>query len=375
MGLLTDAEANKVTDAVYDTIGYSESIRRILFSSVNNRFKALLNTDSNEFLQLELDIINLNRTSRLADGTIPFVSWLEKTARLLKPYADASNVIQHALGHIMGKYAAVQPDNVNPPSVEKIVQIQLEKTVHENDMVSYSFLEAGSEAGKSVARIKVPRYEAGIARVQNTEAVIFLGTGWLLTKDLIITNHHVINARESNEPSASNSDFGLQALNTIIEFDYNSDSRSGINQGVATLEGSDKALDFAILRLTPITNRKPLSLRPEKMILSTGQTPAVNIIQHPFGYAKKVALRNNHIYDAQYPRVRYFTDTEGGSSGSPVFNDSWEVIALHRASTLVDNVVYMGKSTAWVNEGTQLSAIMDYLNANFPVLAAEITGT
>lgn len=50
------------------------------------------------------------------------------------------------------------------------------------------------------------------------------------------------------------------------------------------------------------------------------------------GYAKKVTLRNNNLFETAFPCVRYFTDTEAGSSGAPVFNDNWEVIALHRAT-------------------------------------------
>jgi len=42
-----------------------------------------------------------------------------------------------------------------------------------------------------------------------------------------------------------------------------------------------------------------------------------------------LALRENQIVDVLDDFLHYTTDTEPGSSGSPVFNDSWEVIALH----------------------------------------------
>ena len=50
-----------------------------------------------------------------------------------------------------------------------------------------------------------------------------------------------------------------------------------------------------------------------------------------------------------------------GSSGSPVFNDQWQVVALHRASTYVAQVEFQGKTTAYVNVGTHMSAILDDL--------------
>ena len=47
------------------------------------------------------------------------------------------------------------------------------------------------------------------------------------------------------------------------------------------------------------------------------------------------------------------TDTDGGSSGSPVFNDEWRVIALHRAG-IVDDAQRPVKNA---NQGVPLTAI------------------
>jgi V8-like Glu-specific endopeptidase len=371
MNLLPDPEADNIIDIISTTIGYSSSVRKILLGGINSHFKALMDSDDNDFFQLSLDVQRLNRTPKLTDGTVPFIYWLEKAARLVKPFPYASEIIQVALSHILQQFTSVQPDDVTPPTANDIGNMQLEKVVHQNDMVSYAFLESGFIAGKSVTRAKVPRYDDGVLTTSNGEPSIYLGTGWLLTENLVITNYHVINARDPNQPLAKKSDFLEQAIHTIIEFDYNADNKPGKSFNITGLEAADQTLDYAILRYES-TERKPLSLLPNVITIPQNNTPAVNIIQHPSGFAKKVALRNNHIYDCVFPRVRYFTDTEGGSSGSPVFNDNWQVIALHRASRLVDNVSYMGKKTAWVNEGTQLSAIFDHLEKNYKSLFIEI---
>jgi hypothetical protein len=44
-----------------------------------------------------------------------------------------------------------------------------------------------------------------------------------------------------------------------------------------------------------------------------------------------------------------------------VLNDSWQVVALHRASAFVEDVKFQGRLTGWVNEGTQITAILDDL--------------
>ncbi len=55
------------------------------------------------------------------------------------------------------------------------------------------------------------------------------------------------------------------------------------------------------------------------------------IIQHPNGEPKQLVLRNNELVDTPNQFVAYVADTSPGSSGSPVYNDQWEVVALHHA--------------------------------------------
>lgn len=70
--------------------------------------------------------------------------------------------------------------------------------------------------------------------------------------------------------------------------------------------------------------------------------------------------------------MRYFTDTRGGSSGSPVLTDDWTVVALHRGTRRVSDVSFQGKSTAFVNVGTQLSAVMEHLREHSAQVYEEI---
>ena len=39
----------------------------------------------------------------------------------------------------------------------------------------------------------------------------------------------------------------------------------------------------------------------------------------------------NRLLDHEAPRIHYRTATEGGSSGSPVFNSSWDLVGLHHS--------------------------------------------
>jgi endonuclease G len=80
-----------------------------------------------------------------------------------------------------------------------------------------------------------------------------------------------------------------------------------------------------------------------------------------------VALRENRIVDLPGSFMHYETDTEPGSSGSPVFNDQWEVVALHHASVRAQNHPELG---GFLNEGIRISRILQFVRAqSLPVAA------
>ena len=374
MEYLSDDMIKEISDQILQTTGYEPEMRQICWAGINFRFRTMQRIFQIEQIQLDTDLQVLNHTARLSDGIIPFEYWLEKMGRYLKPYQEASKLINKALDVIHAEHG-VQPalENPTPPPTAVLGEIVKEKTIHQNDMVYFAFLESGFRAGNSVCRVKIPRFEGNSPKLMpDGNPAIYLGTGWLISQELVITNHHVVQARENNEPAATKAEFRSQAEGTVLEFDYNAENMPGSNVAITVLEASDETLDYAIFRIPKQANRQPLRLLPEPVVLGQGGTKIVNIIQHPLGYAKKVALRNNHVYDAPYPAIRYFTDTEGGSSGSPVFNDQWQAIALHRAHRLVDNVIYMGQTTGVVNEGIQIEAIMADLKAKYSAVYKEI---
>jgi endonuclease G, mitochondrial len=107
-------------------------------------------------------------------------------------------------------------------------------------------------------------------------------------------------------------------------------------------------------------------------LVSSSRLP-VNIIQHPGGQPKQMAIRNNLAAVLQGDDLAYFTDTKAGSSGSPVCNDQWQVLALHKASTMsMGKFNYQGKDTAWVNFGTTMERIVEDLRTTHAELWTQI---
>ncbi|MFQ5962383.1 MAG: trypsin-like serine peptidase [Candidatus Methylomirabilales bacterium] len=94
----------------------------------------------------------------------------------------------------------------------------------------------------------------------------------------------------------------------------------------------------------------------------------INIIQHPQGRRKEVALQQNRLTNVYPERVRYTTDTEPGSSGSPVFNNEWDLIAIHHAAGDYDPI-----NSVWLsNEGMRIDKIVGDLRSQF---SGTTTGT
>ena len=124
-------------------------------------------------------------------------------------------------------------------------------------------------------------------------------------------------------------------------------------------------LDFTIIAVDESVNGQnqlsdfgPLISSDDKHVLGE----FVNIIQHPEGDYKQVVLRENQLVTRLDKVLHYLADTNPGSSGSPVFNDQWEVIALHHWGGPTEVVTPDGKPVRKdVNEGVRISMIRSSL--------------
>jgi len=220
----------------------------------------------------------------------------------------------------------------------------LERVIGTADFVGINYLETGVIAAHAVGRVNI-----GDA----SGRVVGYGTGSLVAPHVLLTNHHVL-------PDAQT------AHASVIEFDFedgpDGQPRQPHRFGLApdALFVADERLDFALVAVDPnATAVVAYGFNP--MIEAEGKAIVgefVTIVQHPRGERKQVALRENRIVDVVDEMLHYQADTEPGSSGSPVFNDQWEVVALHHASVPAAD----GAATGGViNEGIRISQIVGHL--------------
>ncbi|MER5759924.1 trypsin-like peptidase domain-containing protein [Streptomyces sp. NPDC002082] len=365
---LSQDDVVQLRDTAVETGLSDPALRNLLFAGILPKYRGTLPILAAPGQQVQSDLNEMNRVERLIDGTVPLAVWLRNATDQLTD-AAARDVVLKALDRV-ARDAAGEPD-VAPdvPTGES-----KEEIIFRDDTVPFGFLRDGETAGSSVARIKVLPYQGG-ALLQPV-ALPHSGTGWLIAPGLLVTNHHVVNARkrtDGRQQVADPSDLQLQALGSRSRFDYLSEDDTGAEETPASeLVAWDEELDYAVLRLTGAPSDAFLRIASAPLVVDKDTPVALNIIQHPGGEPKRIALRNNLAFEADDTDVRYFTDTRGGSSGSPVLTDDWTVVALHRGTRRVTDVSFQGKSTAFVNVGTQLSAIMRHLREHTPQIHDEI---
>ena len=206
-----------------------------------------------------------------------------------------------------------------------------------NNLKQISWIQIGLRAARGVCRILTPDG---------------FGTGFLVGDGLLMTNNHVIGSADL-------------AAKSQAEFNYQQDESGGFLP--ATRYELDPVnfhtnadLDYSLVRIRQDAKKAPLAnWGTLQLNANADPTPSehVIVIQHPNGGYKQIVLTANWVIAAEPPVLHYTTDTMPGSSGSPVFNDSWHVVAIHH----VGGHLHKDKhgSVRYLNEGVLMSAIRE----------------
>jgi V8-like Glu-specific endopeptidase len=209
-----------------------------------------------------------------------------------------------------------------------------EKLIGENNLRPVAFLETGVQRSRAVARLTLPG--RGVA------------TGFMIGPDRLLTNNHVFgNAQEAEGATVQfnfQTDLAGQPLDTD---DYTADPD--------TFFHTNEDLDYAVVQVkgSPGDKWGFINLRDD---LTVKAKQDVAIIQHPGGQPKQIAIVDNEIEYVDDSVAQYLTDTLPGSSGSPVFDNDWECVALHHSGGWLPQP--SDQSTHFRNEGILISAIL-----------------
>ncbi len=229
-------------------------------------------------------------------------------------------------------------NNLATPPIE-----DLEKIIGRDELMDINWLQKAIQASRSVCKVKV-------------STTGYIGTGFMLRGGYLLTNNHVIETAD-------------QAANAKIIFNFQRDMNDQVQPVTAyTLDASffvaspPTAFDYVLVKVNDQDGKLAEWGYLELEKFMDAQTDErVNIIQHPEGKSMKIALPDKIISKwKQY--LFYLADTKGGSSGSPVFNQDWKVIALHHA----------GKNEQSSGGGLQINEAGDVRPSNRGILIKNI---
>lgn len=315
-------------------LGKERSRLELLELSGLQQLIPMIDISGASFVAISEIVSNLSKHGRLNCNNEPLGLFINT----IKGFVGVQQ--QEFLNRMLTKYDLLTPiaaiPDIHQWRGEEQTADVLEKIIGENTLRPIAFLHQGLKVARSVAYIGV---HLGCER--------WSGTGFLVSKDLLLTNNHVL----------PNPDL---LINSLFRFNYEEDF-SGRSQPCEEYHAkpngifhTNQALDYTLVQLDGEPGQEwgwlPLQKRDVK------HRDRVNIIQHPEGKAKEVSFQNNFIEYIGEDVVQYVTSTLNGSSGSPVFNDRWEVVALHHAGGNIPEPVTNRRYLR--NEGIAIQSIL-----------------
>lgn len=278
--------------------------------------------------------------------------------------------------NILGKDANLEKrkEMISAKAIEP-VDFAYERAIGKNDSLYSNFIELIALTKRKVGRIVI---------IQNNKKVGY-ATGFMVSNSVMLTNHHVFKDKEMAEESE-------------VHFFYEYDAHGRPKQPVIFNFDTSKfynneGLDYCFVGLKPkdisgafeLNQIGYLYLDLESGKLGDVNVEKLNIIHHPLGDYKQLSIRENTFVAVDDTKIYYETDTAQGSSGSPVFNDQWQVVGLHHKSIAkmsadgknyldikgkvipaVDDKIDITKVVWLKNEGIRISVILKHLKEKFP---------
>lgn len=139
---------------------------------------------------------------------------------------------------------------------------------------------------------------------------------------VFITNNHVVSTTYKNAMHPKEVEIVFEA------HDSKEDASRPYRVKEVLWESPIEYLDTTYVLLDQPVPKVP-GLRMADRVPGKEGIDRIYIAGYPRGAGLRLSIRDNRLIAANDTRIRYRSPTEEGSSGSPVFNEALELIAIH----------------------------------------------
>ena len=186
------------------------------------------------------------------------------------------------------------------------------------------------------------------------------GTGFLVARNLFITNHHMLNSREVAQGATVAFNFEIAPADLPLDATARPPAPQVFRLDPDRLFVTspwDDGLDYTFVWIDEAAAAAHGSIPMERASFTVRSGDLAFVVHHPDGRTKQVSLDDVDVLSIQESMIHYSSDTLGGSSGAPVFDRSGRLIALHHASQPTSVALPDGGQTSVINEGIKIAAI------------------
>ena len=206
----------------------------------------------------------------------------------------------------------------------------------EQDVILFKkIIERGRE------NLNALKARSSVGRIESPQGT-GIGTGVLIAKNMLLTCHHVLK--------------NIQQAWVRFDYQEGSDGIEDVFELDMKFIACQPRIDYVLVKICGQPEQEIAV--PVDKVLSSGEETRIRIIHHPQG-KPVVVSEAGLIMQIGEDYIDHNVATDEGSSGAPIFDQDWDLVAIHRGDPGIERPVPPGTTA-----GVPIRAIWDEISSH-----------